>query len=150
MLLKEGRVEKLGSYEDITAAGFNIKDILDSFNQANKDNKDKDADKSKFKAEATSPTKVEKKELSPSKTSEKKKDETEKDTDKEKEKKEFNMVVDEIKHEGGINFKDYVDLFSFSSGKFGIFMYSFLSITSALLQLLPSYILATWTALPFE
>lgn len=47
MLLKEGKVEKLGSFEDITAAGFNIKDILDSFNQANKDNEDKN-EKTKF------------------------------------------------------------------------------------------------------
>lgn len=41
LLLKEGKIEKLGNYEDITAAGFNIKDILDSFNLANKANEDK-------------------------------------------------------------------------------------------------------------
>ena len=70
MLLKEGRVEKLGSFEDITAAGFNIKDILDSFNQANKDNEDKD-EKNKFQAESASPSKiVEKKDRSPKKTDE--------------------------------------------------------------------------------
>lgn len=38
MLIQDGKVTKLGSYEDITASGFNIKDILDSFNQTNKDN----------------------------------------------------------------------------------------------------------------
>lgn len=57
--MKEGKIEKLGSFEDITAAGFNIKDILDSFNQANKDNEDKN-EKTKFKAEAESPTKISK------------------------------------------------------------------------------------------
>ena len=60
------------------------------------------------------------------------------------------MVVEDFKHEGGITFQDYVDLFSFSIGKCGIFLYWFMSILCALLQLLPSYILATWTALPFE
>lgn len=38
MLIQQGKVSKLGSYEDITASGFNIKDILDSFNQTNKEN----------------------------------------------------------------------------------------------------------------
>lgn len=60
------------------------------------------------------------------------------------------MVVDEIKHEGGIKFQDFVDLFSFSIGKCGIFLYIFISILCAVLQLLPSYILAEWTDLPLE
>lgn len=34
LLLKEGKVVKLGNYEEITSTGFNIKDILDSYNQA--------------------------------------------------------------------------------------------------------------------
>jgi hypothetical protein len=42
MLIKEGKVEKLGSFDEITQAGFNIKDILDSFNQASKDEANKD------------------------------------------------------------------------------------------------------------
>lgn len=33
LLLKEGKVVKQGSYEEIASSGFNIKDILDSFNQ---------------------------------------------------------------------------------------------------------------------
>lgn len=32
MLLNEGKVTKLGTFEEITESGFNIKDILDSFN----------------------------------------------------------------------------------------------------------------------
>lgn len=57
MLIQDGKVTKLGSYEDITASGFNIKDILDSFNQTNKENA---SPKKAFKKEpsSASPKKV--------------------------------------------------------------------------------------------
>ena len=62
LLLKEGKVLANGTYDDIVATGFNIKDILESYNQAMKD---KDGDdktiKHKFDKEVTkaeaSPTK---------------------------------------------------------------------------------------------
>lgn len=47
MLMKEGVAVKIGSYQDIIQTGFNIKDILDSFNQALK-NKSEDEPVKKF------------------------------------------------------------------------------------------------------
>ena len=32
MLIKENKVLKIGNYQDIVQVGFNVKDILDSFN----------------------------------------------------------------------------------------------------------------------
>ena len=67
MLIQDGKVTKLGSYEDITASGFNIKDILDSFNQTNKDNS---SPKKAFKKEQSSASPNKQKEI----TAEKKKE----------------------------------------------------------------------------
>ena len=33
MLIKDNKVRKLGTFKDIVSVGFNIKDILDSFNK---------------------------------------------------------------------------------------------------------------------
>ena len=33
MLIKDNKVLKLGTFQDIVSVGFNIKDILDSFNK---------------------------------------------------------------------------------------------------------------------
>ena len=41
LLLKDGKALAHGSYSDINATGFNIKDILESYNQAMKDKDDK-------------------------------------------------------------------------------------------------------------
>jgi len=60
LLLKNGKVENMGSYEDINAT-FNIKDILDSYNQSLKKGTDEDKElnvQKKFSAEETSPTKA--------------------------------------------------------------------------------------------
>jgi len=32
LLIKDGKIKKLGKYEEITETGFNIKEILDSYN----------------------------------------------------------------------------------------------------------------------
>ena len=42
LLLKEGKVVACGDFAEITATGFNIKDILDSFNKALQKKKDKE------------------------------------------------------------------------------------------------------------
>lgn len=34
MLLKSGTVSSYGTYEELTSTGYNIKDILDSYNNA--------------------------------------------------------------------------------------------------------------------
>lgn len=62
-------MSKLGSYEDITASGFNIKDILDSFNQTNKDNAKSPKKAFKKEQSSASPKKL------GERTSEKKKEE---------------------------------------------------------------------------
>lgn len=43
------------------------------------------------------------------------------------------MVAPEIKHEGGIKWQDFVDLFSFTIGRFGIFLYVLFSFLCAIL-----------------
>lgn len=62
MLLKEGSVVCQGSYEEIIQTGFNIKDILDSYNKAltaqeGQKNKFKD-EKKKTNDASPSPTKL--------------------------------------------------------------------------------------------
>ena len=141
----------MGTYEDITASGFNIADILDSFNQASKDKGEK---ANKFKSEAASPSKILDAEKSEAKKSESEKKKLEnletQDGSTGKKKAEVEMIAPEIKHEGGIKLQDFVDLFSFSIGNFGIFLYCLFSITCAVLQLVPSYVLAEWSDLPLE
>jgi hypothetical protein len=34
MLILNGKVEKLGNYQEITESGFNVKEIIESFNHA--------------------------------------------------------------------------------------------------------------------
>lgn len=65
-------------------------------------------------------------------------------------KKGINLVDEDKKVEGGISLKDYRDLFSFSIGSLGIFIFWSLAIIACLLQLVPSYVLATWSGMPLE
>ena len=130
MLLKEGKVISHGSYEKIVETGFNIKDILDSFNVALKDKAGENKkDKGKFTKEEVSPAKKTEKE-SPVKKTEVNAVTTMENEDK---KKVVDLVVPEKMIEGGIGFKDYRDLFSFSLGICGIFLYIFVSIAASLL-----------------
>ena len=130
MLLKEGKVISHGSYEQIVETGFNIKDILDSFNVALKDKAGENKkDKGKFMKEEVSPAKKTEKE-SPIKKTEANAITTMENEDK---KKVVDLVVPEKRIEGGVGFKDYRDLFSFSLGICGIFFYIFVSIASSLL-----------------
>jgi hypothetical protein len=114
MLIKEGKVEKLGSFDEITQAGFNIKDILDSFNQANKDeaNKDDQGKKETFKKEEnSSPNKTV--DVSPIAAKEESKllkvdsKTTLAVEEVQEKKKEINLIEAEKKSEGGISLKDY-------------------------------------------
>lgn len=147
MLLKEGKVISHGSYEKIVETGFNIKDILDSFNVALKDKaEDNKADKGKFKKEEVSPEKKTEKE-SPSKKTEANAVTTVGNEDK---KKVVDLVVPEKRIEGGVGFKDYRELFSFSLGICGIILYAFISIAASLLQLAPSYVISIWTSKELE
>lgn len=54
--MKEGKVVAQGSYDEITSTGFNIKDILDTYNQSMK-KKDNKADEAKFTKEKIGPPK---------------------------------------------------------------------------------------------
>lgn len=58
-------------------------------------------------------------------------------------------MVAEQKIEGGVGLQDYLNLFSFTIlGCGGLVLYVVVSILCSLLQLVPSYALAVWTALP--
>ena len=144
----------MGTYEEINAT-FNIKDILDSYNQSLKkgteDDKENNTQK-KFSAEDASPSKP-KEEATPAKKNENVVTEAnDKEAEKKKEKdKQQDLVVAEEKFEGGVTFKDYLNHFSFTVlGCGGLFLYAFISILCALLQLAPSYVLAKWTSLPLQ
>jgi hypothetical protein len=58
--------------------------------------------------------------------------------------------VEEEALTGDIKFKDYQELFKYSSGNCGILIYLILSVMTCIMQLVPSYVLAYWTALPYE
>lgn len=60
-MLKEGKVVKHGSYQEIVATGFNIKDILDTFNQGMKKD-DEGKEKKEFTKEAIAESSTKKKE----------------------------------------------------------------------------------------
>lgn len=131
-----------GNYEQITSTGFNIKDILDSYNKAlgakeneKGDNALKFKDEIKRGAEPTSPSKMTEEQIEAMKNNKIKKQ---------------NLIVDEEKFDDDIGFKDYKNLFSFSIGIWAIIIYGFVSITTALLQLAPSFILVTWSSMNLE
>lgn len=46
--------------------------------------------------------------------------------------------------------KDYTNMFSFSIGSCAMIIYAIIAIISSILQLIPSYAIAKWTAMPFE
>lgn len=131
----------MGSYAEITSTGFNIKDILDSYNKALGAKEGTGGEALKFKdevkrgAEPTSPSKLTEAQLEELKTNKKKKQ---------------NLIVDEEKFEDDIGFKDYKNLFSFSIGIWAIILYAFVSISTALLQLAPSYVLVIWSSMTLE
>jgi ABC-type multidrug transport system fused ATPase/permease subunit len=70
---------------------------------------------------------------------------------KEEEKKEQeDLITEEEKIEGGISYKDYKDLASFSLGQITIWLYWFVNLMATVLQLAPSYIIAAWVNLEFK
>ena len=142
LLLKDGKVVKIGSYQEIVETGFNIKDILDSYNQALKAREDDDSKKTVFKAETANGSPQKLKENGQSKQAEavvNKGDSTaafaagKEKTPKENEKKQEDLVVAEEKIEGGVGFRDYQNLFSFSVGTSGIVLYFAISVICSLL-----------------
>lgn len=140
MLLKEGSVVCQGSYEEIIQTGFNIKDILDSYNKAltaqeGQKNKFKD-EKKKTNDASPSPTKLSESEPA-------KKQSQQHDSAKD-------LVQAEQKFEDDIGFQDYRNLFSFTIGCWGILLYAAISVITTLLQMAPSYVLVLWSSLTLE
>jgi hypothetical protein len=70
---------------------------------------------------------------------------------KEEDKKEQeDLITEEEKVEGGISYKDYKDLASFSiGGQCTIWLYNIVNLLATVLQLAPSYIIAAWVNLEF-
>jgi hypothetical protein len=69
---------------------------------------------------------------------------------KEEEKKEQeDLITEEERVEGGIGYKDYKDLASFSLGQCTIWLYNLVNLMATVLQLAPSYIIAAWVNLEF-
>jgi ATP-binding cassette subfamily C (CFTR/MRP) protein 4 len=134
MLLSDGAVRKLGSYQEILESGFNIREIIESFNKAysGKIDTSKETVK-KFKDEAVIPIMAIKSSLQKSPTGTK----TEKKQD---------LVMEEENIEGGVGFLDYKNMFSYSIGQSAIWIYLCISIVAALLQLVPSYAMVMWSS----
>jgi len=145
-LIKDGKVVKKGTYEEIVETGFNIKDILDSFNNAMKtESKD---EKKEFTKElvAVSPSKVKEAAVEQEKAA----STAVATTAGVEEKKGQDLIVAEEKIDGSIGLKDYRNMFSFSIGSSAMVIYAIISIVCSVLQLAPSYILASWTSLDLE
>jgi hypothetical protein len=60
------------------------------------------------------------------------------------------MITAEEKIEGGITYQDFKNMFSFSIGSSAIWIYVLLSCLVSFVQLIPSFIIAKWTALPLQ
>lgn len=167
--MKEGQVVAQGSYEDIVKTGFNIRDILDSYNQAMKDKDSEDGKKNigkqeftKEKLPAASAARTqeaaqpqngspETKAETLGKQERKKADAGEAATQEGDQNKKLDLVVAEEKLEGGIGFRDFSNLFAFSPcGLGGLFLFLAFQGLSAALQLAPSYILSRWSKLELE
>jgi hypothetical protein len=58
--------------------------------------------------------------------------------------------VAEEKAVGNVGLKDWLDLLSYSIGCSALVIYILLSIISSIAQLVPSYILAYWSAMSLE
>ena len=144
---------KLGTYEEITETGFNISEILDSYNKAMTVSDNKEA-KKEFLTEKDQKKKDQDRPAVGNTTKKIVEEEEEAEEEgkekKEKEKQQEDLIVAEEKMEGGVGLKDFVNLFSFSVGSSAIVIYIILSIICAALQLAPSYILSSWTRLSQE
>lgn len=139
MLLKGGSVSSYGTYEELTATGYNIKDILDSYNNS-MTQKNAGEDKQKFTDE--------KKKTAGEIEKDKKVDEAKKDAAKDKDKTHDaakDLIVEEDKFDEGVGVRDYLNLFSFSIGCWALLIFAIISIVSAALQLAPSYLLVIWS-----
>ena len=128
-----------GSYDDIVKTGFNIKDILDSYNQAMQEEdfgdgqKKQEFTKEKLPAavvdriqESAQPQKGNSgaKGETVGKQEERKPDAVEAPTKEGDQNKKLDLVVAEEKLEGGIGFQDFSNLFSFSPcGLCGLFLF---------------------------
>ena len=139
LLLKEGQVVAQGSYDDIVKTGFNIKDILDSYNQAMQDEDAGDGQKKQGFTKEKLPAAVVDgaqgsvqpqrgnfgaKGEAVDKQEEGKADAVEAATKEGDQNKKLDLVVAEEKLEGGIGFRDFSNLFSFSPcGLCGLFLF---------------------------
>ena len=136
LLLKEGKVVKMGTYQEITETGFNIKDILDTYNQAMQE---KEGDQGK---------KFEKEEEGPVEQAEEKEEEVDEET-KAKRRKESDLIVAEDKGRD-VTFKDFADYLSFTNVCAATTVTLGISLAIAVIQLLPNYIVSVWTKQDYE
>lgn len=65
-------------------------------------------------------------------------------------KKQADLVVAEERLSGNVGWQDYKNLFSFSIGVAAIFLYVFVALAAAVLQLGPSWAIARFTNLSLE
>ena len=110
--------------------------------------KDKDGDKKETKQKFDK--EVEKTAASPQKKTEAKKDGTETPKKDKENDKEKDLVAEEKVQTGQIKFSDIKDLMSFSYGMCGLFLFTLMSITATVLQLVPSIIISRFTMLTKE
>lgn len=118
MLLKEGKVVCKGSFSEICSTGFNIKDILDSYNQSLQD---KGEVKKEFTNEVSKSPAKKKEEKTPLAATVPTAD------------KQQNLVVSEEKLDGNIGLKDYSNMMSFSIGNIALVLYLAISVATSLI-----------------
>lgn len=133
LLLKDGDVVKKGSYDEITETGFNIKDILDSYNQAMQSTDQEGNQFAKEVAPAAEAKQIEKAEKRP------------------EPKKTQDLIAAEQKRETFVTAQDYLNILSYSpSTCLSIFLMTFLTVVVCLVQMVPNYIVSIWTKMSLE
>jgi len=100
LLLKDGKVVVCGDYAEVNKTGFNIKEILDSFNKALQKKASENEEKSKAKADESPKKKTEgeKSKVEETPKKEKEKETVEQQLAIKKQHSEIKLTADETEH----------------------------------------------------
>jgi len=128
----------MGNYQEIISTGFDIEEILKSYNQQ-LSKKQKEEDGKKNPAKGFSAEKIKEKG-----TGERKKEKSD------KEKGSGDLLVAEEKDTGRIMYQDIKNYIGYSYGNKGIVMFVTFQVLCALCQLYSTYWVSYWTERDFE
>ena len=132
MVLKDGKQQAFGDYDTIIQTGFDIEEILKSFNQQLQDTKDN----KQFVKETNAAD-------GPQQTSKSREEPSEEKVPQAK--KEENLIVEEDVETGSMSLNDFKKMLAFSTGNIGFFLYFFFCFTTAFCQLYTTFWVSQWS-----